>query len=94
MVPVRKLGEERNERPEGAKLTVTQWIHITTLIVTALAGGGFWIAHDGTPSSPEFTETRSQLNDLTNQVVRMQLEQQHMKDQIEYLEEVIKRTNK
>ena len=86
-----ELGE-MNERSsiESPKLNVTQWVQITSAIVTMLAGGGLWLVHSGGPPNPEFIETRSQLNDLTKQVVQLELDHERMKYQIENLQEAIR----
>lgn len=70
---------------EEKKLNITQWIQITTAILTMLASFGLWLVRTASTPSLEVQEIRSQLQELNKEMVTIQLENERFRYQIEDL---------
>lgn len=75
-----------NER-EDKKLSITQWVQITTAILTMIASLGLWLVKTASTPSLEVQEIRAQLTELSKEIVTLQLENERFKYQIEDLEQ-------
>lgn len=71
----------------GHKLSVTSWVQIATSILTMLASLGLWLVRTASTPSFETTEIRTQITEMTKELVALQLDNEKFKLQIQYLDD-------
>lgn len=72
---------------EDKKLNITQWVQITTAVLTMIASFGLWLVRTASTPSLEVQEIRATLTELNKEIVALQLENERFKYQIEDLEQ-------
>lgn len=82
-----------NIKEVNSKVHITQWIQISTAILTMLASFGLWIVHTAGTPSIEVQEVRSQITELSKELVSVQLENERLKVQIENIERIVEHEN-